>query len=74
MSSFGLGGTNGHVVLEEWPAPPSEVLLLADETSDELRERGLEVRAPEVRAPDDAPVRAVDRGAAPFEADDRDAP
>lgn len=37
VSSFGLGGTNGHVVLEEWSAPVVEVLAVAAETPDALR-------------------------------------
>jgi acyl transferase domain-containing protein/NAD(P)-dependent dehydrogenase (short-subunit alcohol dehydrogenase family)/acyl carrier protein len=37
VSSFGLGGTNGHVVLEEWPAPRAEALTLEAESPDALR-------------------------------------
>ena len=37
VSSFGLGGTNGHVVLQEWPAPMADVLPLAAESPSALR-------------------------------------
>ncbi|XXX73393.1 SDR family NAD(P)-dependent oxidoreductase [Sorangium sp. So ce134] len=39
VSSFGLGGTNSHVVLEEWPAPRAEALAVCAESPEALRAR-----------------------------------
>ncbi len=51
VSSFGLGGTNGHVVIEEWPAPPTEVLALSTASPEALR---VEVEAERARLARDA--------------------
>jgi acyl transferase domain-containing protein/acyl carrier protein len=45
VSSFGLGGTNGHVVLEEWPAPRAELLSLAASSARALHEDAERLRA-----------------------------
>ena len=37
VSSFGMGGTNGHVVLEGWPASAAELLTLGAESTEALR-------------------------------------
>jgi acyl transferase domain-containing protein/acyl carrier protein len=37
VSSFGLGGTNGHVVLSEWPAARAEIFALGAESPEVLR-------------------------------------
>lgn len=37
VSSFGLGGTNGHVVLQEWPAVPTELCVFSAPTRTALR-------------------------------------
>ncbi|WP_437611746.1 SDR family NAD(P)-dependent oxidoreductase [Sorangium sp. So ce834] len=37
VSAFGFGGTNCHVVLQEWPAPQAELLPLSAERPDALR-------------------------------------
>ena len=36
VSAFGLGGTNSHVVLQEWQPPRAEALLLSAESLDAL--------------------------------------
>jgi acyl transferase domain-containing protein len=55
VSSFGMGGTNCHVVLAEWPSPRVELLALSAESPEALRaqvQQWLEVTAsPEGRAP-----------------------
>ncbi|AKT40598.1 type I polyketide synthase [Chondromyces crocatus] len=43
VSSFGMGGTNSHAVVEEWPGPPVEVLPLAAESPQALRARVTEL-------------------------------
>ncbi len=37
VSSFGMGGTNSHVVVAEWPGPAAEVVALAAESREALR-------------------------------------
>ncbi|CAL9324723.1 hypothetical protein SUDANB66_06619 (plasmid) [Streptomyces sp. SudanB66_2053] len=39
VSAFGLGGTNSHVVVEEYPAPQGKLLALADDSSAGLAAR-----------------------------------
>jgi acyl transferase domain-containing protein/acyl carrier protein len=38
VSSFGLGGSNAHVVVEEWPAPRTEALALGEHDPAALRQ------------------------------------
>jgi acyl transferase domain-containing protein/acyl carrier protein len=45
VSSFGLGGTNGHVVMQEWPAARSDILALSAESPEALRAEVARVRA-----------------------------
>ena len=45
VSSFGLGGTNGHVVLEEWPAPRVELVALSAGDAGALRGEAERLRA-----------------------------
>ncbi|UQS27201.1 acyltransferase domain-containing protein [Amycolatopsis thermalba] len=50
VSAFGFGGTNAHVVLEEWPATPRfadvdgpHVFAVSDRSADGLRDRAAEL-------------------------------
>lgn len=36
VSSFGMGGTNAHVVVSEWPSPPVAIFPLAAESAEAL--------------------------------------
>jgi acyl transferase domain-containing protein/acyl carrier protein len=51
ISSFGFGGTNGHVVMQEWPAPRSELFPLSAESPEAL---GAEVERLRAALPRDA--------------------
>ncbi len=55
VSSFGWGGTNCHLVLEEYPQGQERLMLLSAESEEALRERAREaavkVRSLEVEAP-----------------------
>ncbi|EAU61906.1 oxidoreductase, zinc-binding dehydrogenase family, partial [Stigmatella aurantiaca DW4/3-1] len=37
VSSFGMGGTNAHVVVSEWPSPPVTIFPLAANSAEALR-------------------------------------
>jgi acyl transferase domain-containing protein/acyl carrier protein len=40
ISSFGMGGTNAHVVIAEWPSPPVAIFPLAADSAEALRGEG----------------------------------
>ena len=62
ISSFGLGGTNGHVVLQEWPAPRSELIALAAESQEALCAEVERVRATLLADAGADPARGARRG------------
>jgi acyl transferase domain-containing protein/NADPH:quinone reductase-like Zn-dependent oxidoreductase/acyl carrier protein len=68
VSAFGLGGTNSHVVLQEWQPPRAEAFLLSAESSEALLSRGRELlesvaRSSERQAPLSILAGAVAAGA-----------
>ncbi|MCF6524503.1 SDR family NAD(P)-dependent oxidoreductase [Streptomyces sp. JJ36] len=68
VSSFGFGGANAHVVLEEYPAPPAapgddgtpRVVALSARTEDQLVRRAADLRDALRNAPADRPLRLAD--------------
>ncbi|MEP7121036.1 MAG: SDR family NAD(P)-dependent oxidoreductase [Byssovorax sp.] len=65
VSSFGLGGTNGHVVVSEWPAARAELLALAADTPEVLRSRVETLREALASNPATTSLHAICADAAP---------